>query len=101
MCPYRAATFGAKLAVPPRSSREYYQPLVTHLSDWHLFNPSDRKTYPKVDALVQVRFDNGQMEEGDSRTFFQKQSCFLLRSSTPGNSASGDHISYRATVGLP
>jgi hypothetical protein len=43
---------------------------MAHLGDWHLFNPSDRKTYPKVDVPVQVRFDDGQMEEGDSRTFF-------------------------------
>jgi hypothetical protein len=43
---------------------------MAHLSDWHKFDPSDRETYPKVDAPVQVRFDDGQMEEGDSRMFF-------------------------------
>jgi hypothetical protein len=45
---------------------------MAHLSDWHVFDPSDRKTYPKVAAPVQVRFDNGQMEEGDSRMFFPR-----------------------------
>jgi hypothetical protein len=45
---------------------------MAHLSDWHVFDPSDRRTYPKVAAPVQVRFDNGQMEEGDSRTFFPR-----------------------------
>lgn len=44
--------------------------MMAHLSDWHLFNPSDRKTYPKVKAPVQVRFNDGKLEEGDSRTFF-------------------------------
>ena len=43
---------------------------MPHLCDWHAFDPSDRKTYPKVDAPVQVRFDDGRCEEGDSRTFF-------------------------------
>lgn len=41
-----------------------------HLSDWHVFNPSGRKSYPKVDAPVQVRFDDGRCEEGDSWMFF-------------------------------
>jgi hypothetical protein len=41
-----------------------------HLSDWHLFNPSDRKTYPKMKAPIQVRFDDGELNDGDSRTFF-------------------------------
>ncbi len=46
---------------------------TVHLSDWHRFDPSDRKTYPKVyDAPVQIRFDNGQTEEGDSRMYFPK-----------------------------
>jgi hypothetical protein len=45
---------------------------VAHLSDWRVFDPNDRKTNPKVAAPVQVRFDNGQMEEGDSRTFFPR-----------------------------
>jgi hypothetical protein len=44
--------------------------LMAHLSDWHVFDPSDRKTYPAVDAPVQVRFDDGKLEEGDSRMFF-------------------------------
>jgi hypothetical protein len=40
------------------------------LSDWHRFDPSDRGTYPKEKALVQVRFDDGKLEEGGSRIFF-------------------------------
>lgn len=43
---------------------------MVHLSDWHRFDARDRKTYPKVDAPVQVRFDDGQMEEGHSPMFF-------------------------------
>src|ERR1700744_1249028 len=43
---------------------------MAHLSDWHDFNPADRATYPKVDAPVQVKFNNGRMEEGGSRTYF-------------------------------
>jgi hypothetical protein len=40
------------------------------MSDWQRFDPSDRKSYPKLNAPVQVRFDDGQTEEGDSRIFF-------------------------------
>jgi hypothetical protein len=43
---------------------------MARLSDWHVFNPTDRATYPKGDTPVQARFDNGQMEEGVSRMFF-------------------------------
>ena len=43
---------------------------MPHISDWHAFNPSDRKTYPAVSAPVQVRFDDGKVEEGESRMFF-------------------------------
>jgi hypothetical protein len=43
-----------------------------HLSDWHVFDSTDRRTYPKVDAPVQVRFDDGGLNEGDSRTFFPR-----------------------------
>jgi hypothetical protein len=43
---------------------------MTHLSDWNPFHPSDRKSYPRVAATVQVRFDDGMIEEGDSRMFF-------------------------------
>jgi hypothetical protein len=43
---------------------------MSHLSDWHVFDPSDRATYPKEKAPVQVRFDDGNLEEGDSRMFF-------------------------------
>ena len=47
----------------------YHQPM-DHLSGWHVFDPTDRKTYPKVKAPVQVRFQDGKLEEGDSRVFF-------------------------------
>jgi hypothetical protein len=43
---------------------------MAHLSDWHKFDPSARKTYPKMNAPVQVRFDDGTIEEGESRMFF-------------------------------
>jgi hypothetical protein len=43
---------------------------MAHLSDWHRFDPSDRKTYPSVSGTVQVRFEDGKLEEGLSRTFF-------------------------------
>jgi hypothetical protein len=42
------------------------------LSEWHVFNPCDRKTYPKVAAPIQVRFDDGQTEEGDSEKYFPR-----------------------------
>jgi hypothetical protein len=45
---------------------------MDHLSDWHVFDPTDRKTYPKEAALVQVRFRDGKLEEGDSRIFFPR-----------------------------
>lgn len=44
--------------------------IMKQLSDWQSFDPTDRKTYPKMDAPVQVRFDNGQTEEGNTRMFF-------------------------------
>jgi hypothetical protein len=43
---------------------------MMHISEWHVFDPSDRSTYPKVSALVQVRFADGGLQEGGSRTFF-------------------------------
>jgi hypothetical protein len=46
---------------------------MVHLSDWHEFNPGDRRTYPKVEAPVQVRFDDGRLDEGDSQTFFPRR----------------------------
>ena len=49
-----------------------------HLSDWHVFTPSDRRTYPKVDAPVQVvRFSDGGLRAGSSSTFFHRME--LLR----------------------
>jgi hypothetical protein len=49
--------------------REYHRTMA-HVSDWHVFDPSDRGTYPREKAPVQVRFDDGKLEEGDSRMFF-------------------------------
>jgi hypothetical protein len=46
---------------------------MVHLSDWHVFDPSDRKTYPSVKARVQVKFEDGKIEEGDSRMFFPQK----------------------------
>jgi hypothetical protein len=46
--------------------------MMDHVSDWHLFDPIDRKTYPQMEAPVQVRFHNGQIEEGDGRMFFPR-----------------------------
>jgi hypothetical protein len=44
---------------------------MAHLSDWHVFDPTDSRTYPKVDdAPIQVRFADGKLEEGDSRMYF-------------------------------
>ena len=45
---------------------------MAHLGDWHVFDPTDRKTYPKVNSPVQVKFDDGEFEEGDSRVFFPR-----------------------------
>jgi hypothetical protein len=46
---------------------------MAHPSNWHVFDPTDRKTYPKVDdAPVQVRFADGKLEEGDCRLFFPR-----------------------------
>ena len=44
--------------------------MMSHLSDWHVFDPTDRQTYPKVSAPVQVRFEDGRVEERDCRMFF-------------------------------
>jgi hypothetical protein len=52
--------------------RRAYHRTMAHLSDWHVFDPSDMKTYPSVDAPVQVRFEGGKLEEGGSRMFFPK-----------------------------
>jgi hypothetical protein len=43
---------------------------MADMGDWHVFDPSDRKSYPKLNAPVQIRFDDGKFEEGDSRIFF-------------------------------
>jgi hypothetical protein len=54
-----------------------------HISEWHVFDPTDRVTYPKVSALVQIRFADGKFQEGDSRTFLSFTKL-LLNSSITG-----------------
>ena len=46
--------------------------MVEHLSDWHEFRPLDPRTYPKVNALVQVRDVDGKCKEGMADSFFAK-----------------------------
>ena len=53
---------------------------MAHLSDWHKFDPSDRNTYPREASRVQVRFTNGEIEEGESGMYFPR--ITLLPSST-------------------
>jgi hypothetical protein len=48
------------------------------------FDPSDRKTYPEENAPVQVRFEDGKVEEGNSRMFFPKPHLLPLSSSIKG-----------------
>jgi hypothetical protein len=38
---------------------------MNYLSEWHVFNPADRSTYPTVTYLTQVRDASGATEEGD------------------------------------
>jgi hypothetical protein len=45
---------------------------VEHVSDWHVFNPGDRETYPNVEAPLQVRFENGRIEDGMTSEFFPR-----------------------------
>jgi hypothetical protein len=43
---------------------------MAHLSDWHAFDPNDESTHPNVVAPIQVRFEDGTLEEGVSLPFF-------------------------------
>ena len=43
---------------------------MEHLSEWHVFDPTDRSTYPKVQAPVQVRYNDGRTAEGICGDFF-------------------------------
>jgi hypothetical protein len=38
---------------------------MEHSGAWHPFNVEDRKTYPKINAPVQVRDSDGNRFEGD------------------------------------
>ena len=53
---------------------------MEHLSAWHDFNPSDRSTYPRTSAPVQVRFGDGKVEEGDSRMLFPRTNLLPISS---------------------
>ena len=44
--------------------------MVRHLSDWHDFRPLDSKSYPKVNAPVQVRDADGKYREGMAASIF-------------------------------
>jgi hypothetical protein len=46
--------------------------MAQHLSDWHDFRPLDSRTYPKVNAAVQVRYADGKCKEGTAVSFFAK-----------------------------
>ena len=45
---------------------------MEHLSNWHAFHSRDVRTYPKVDAVLQVKFENGRIEEGIASEFFPR-----------------------------
>jgi hypothetical protein len=42
-----------------------YTRFMEHLSDWHNFDPKVAKTYPKVDAPLQLRFADGSEMDGN------------------------------------
>ena len=49
---------------------ETYPPQMSYLSDWHACDPSDRSTFPKVSARVQIRYKNDGLSEGNREDFF-------------------------------
>ena len=46
----------------PLNKQPQTQTIMFHLSDWQVFDSTDRRTYPKVDAPVQVRVDDGGLK---------------------------------------
>ena len=36
--------------------------IVEQLTNWHVFDPKNAKTYPKVDAPLQVQLTNGSQK---------------------------------------
>ena len=50
---------------------------MEHLSEWHDLTPSDRDTYPKVDAPLQVQYDNGGLFTGYRDDFFPREGHLL------------------------
>ena len=53
-----------------RRGAKTYAPRMSYLSDWHACDPSDRSTFPKVSARVQIRYKNGSLFEGNREDFF-------------------------------
>jgi hypothetical protein len=49
---------------------------MDHIGKWHNFNPADRRTYPKVDAPVQVKYADGIFTEGTAFAPFLQESVF-------------------------
>ena len=43
---------------------------MENISDWHILDRSDLKTYPQVAARVQVQYTDGAQAEGACRGFF-------------------------------
>lgn len=40
---------------------------------WHTLDPNDASTYPTVNGLVQVKYSDGRMEQGECRKFFRQR----------------------------
>jgi hypothetical protein len=55
-----------------RRGAETYPSRMSYLSDWHACDPSDRSTFPKVSARVQIRYKNGSQSEGNREDFFPR-----------------------------
>ena len=43
--------------------------MAQYLSEWHDFRPLGSRTYPKVNAAVQVRYADGKCKEGTAVSF--------------------------------
>ena len=48
----------------------HFRSMAKHVSDWHVFDPSDRRTYPKERLLFRLDLRMKILEEGDSQMFF-------------------------------
>lgn len=76
-----------------RSTSRKVDVMEEHLSDWHVFTSSDRNSYPRVDAPVQVRFSNGEQVEGSSRRYFPRNKLL------PTSSITGWRYIKRSSLG--